>query len=475
MLWPGLTGTAVGALAAAVWPYTVDDAFITARFAENLAAGHGYGMNPGQPADGVTGPLWVLPGLLAAWLGLDAVAAAKLVGALCAAAAAALAVRLAGVRAGGRIAAPFCGLALVLSPSLGTWGVAGLETGAASLAVVLAHGAAWARPRPRGVATGLAVAALAWLRPELAPWAALTLGATWLREPDQGVRAAALAGVGAMTLLVVRLAYFGDALPPSYHAKAGDLGVGVRYVLTSVALATSGVGALVAGYGAVRGRREDAWLGAGLLVHLLAVALAGGDWMPGYRLLVPVLPLYALLLGRGVAVLWRRSPPLAVGALALSCLLPALDLATRVPALHATARSRTGEGAAIAEFLKHRATRVALVDVGFLGRASGLPVVDLGGVTDASIARLPGGHLDKRIDGELLQKRQPDAIVLHSARRPAVDAEGRLRALSGYPVEQRVAALPWVREHFRVARVGDYAPGYYYVVLLSTAAHGTKR
>ena len=87
-----------------------------------------------------------------------------------------------------------------------------------------------------------------------------------------------------------------------------------------------------------------------------------------------------------------------------------------------------------------------MVDVGYLAYQSGVEVIDLGGVTDPQIAQLPGGHLDKAIPVELLQGRDPQALLLHSAHRPR-HPEGRLRSLSGYPVERRVARLPWVREH----------------------------
>ena len=55
-----LASAAVLGVGALAWPYTVDDAFIVARYAHNLAAGLGYAMNAHQPSDGVTGPLWLL-------------------------------------------------------------------------------------------------------------------------------------------------------------------------------------------------------------------------------------------------------------------------------------------------------------------------------------------------------------------------------------------------------------------------------
>jgi hypothetical protein len=151
--------------------------------------------------------------------------------------------------------------------------------------------------------------------------------------------------------------------------------------------------------------------------------------------------------------------------LVLSCLVPALDLATRMPELRDSTRSRV-RAAAIAHGLHTRAHTVALVDVGYLGYESGVEVIDLAGLTDARIAAMPGGHLSKQIDAAYLERRAPDAIVLHSATAPTVDDEGKLRRFSGFEVEHRVAAMPFVRDHFRVDRVTRYAPHYYYIVLL---------
>jgi hypothetical protein len=312
------------------------------------------------------------------------------------------------------------------------------------------------------------VAALAWLRPEIALLGAALIAYGALRDRRAGAAALALAVAGAGTVIAFRLALFDDPLPLSYRAKLGSLAHGARYTATGAVLATSLAGLGLALYGALRGRRGDRAIGIALLAHLLAVVLAGGDWMPGYRLLVPVLPLYAMLAGVGAARLWIRRPRLAVVGLAVACALPALDLATRLGDLRASAQSRA-RIAPLARLLASDARVVALVDVGYLGLSSGVEVVDLGGLTDPVIARMPGGHLEKRIDPEYLHARDPDVIVLHSASPPRIGDDGTLRAFDGYPVERRLAAIPFVRKNFRVHAVIDYAPGYHYIVLVRPA------
>jgi hypothetical protein len=467
---PWLGAGAVAGVALIAWPYTVDDAFIVARYARNLASGVGYCMNAGTRSDGVTGPLWLLPQLIAVRAGIEPVLVAKLLGASCAAGASWLLLRELAARAlGSRTLMPALAL-IALSPSLGTAGVSGLETGAATLLLTLAAIAATRRPKVRGWTLGVCVAALAWLRPELALACGVLLASAALRDRRAGAIATALALAGAAALVAWRWTLFDDWLPLSARAKAGPLAHGARYTLTAVVLATSLVGVWLAQLGARRGHDTERVFAATIAAHLCAVVLSGGDWMPGYRLLVPILPLYAWLAAWGVVRGLARKPLAQSICLALALLVPAVDLVTRIPELRAAGASQRA-AASLAARLRARARVVALVDVGYLAYASGVEVVDLGGLTDPVIARSRGGHLDKRIDDAYLQVRNPDALLLHAAEPPRVDREGRLLALAGYPIERRVAALPWARTRFRVAHVQRYAPGYYYVLL--TARDGT--
>jgi hypothetical protein len=279
-----------------------------------------------------------------------------------------------------------------------------------------------------------------------------------------------IALAGLFSVLAFRFAMFGDALPLSARAKPADLAHGVRYAGTALVLMTSVVGVALAAWGARANRRFERWLAAAVLVHLCAVILAGGDWMPGSRLLVPVAPLYALLVARGFARLSLRHARWACAALAMTCSVPLLDLSSRIPELRDSGARRVTIGRELAGFLQAHASSVALLDAGYLGYESGIEVVDLGGLTDPVVADLRGGHIDKRIDETYLRQRAPDAIVLHSEQRPTVHADGRLLALFGYPVEMRVARMAWVTQRFRVAHVVHYAPRYWYVVLLGDDA-----
>jgi hypothetical protein len=461
----------VVALGACAWPYTVDDAFIVALYAKRLAAGLGYTLSGTAPTDGVTGPLWLVPGLIAAQLDLEPTWAAKLVGLGCAALAVGLILRRRLARAGGGQAAWFALLLVACQPSLGSWGIAGLETGAATLALCVAVLAATRRPVAAQRTAACALAVLPWLRPELIVAALVVLLMLFVRRGARALPALVFVLASWAALLAFRYALFGALVPLAFHAKLGSALDGCSYTLRACFVLFGGLGLGLCAAACVRGRGDDRWAAAVVIAHGCAVTLAGGDWMPGFRLYVPIMPLYIGLAAVGAQSLMRTrwGMSFAVLALIFACGIPFADLVTRVPELRSSGESRERVGRAlIARLRAHRTTRVALVDIGYVGYASGLPLVDLAGITDPEIARMPGGHLAKRIPAAWLRARAPDAIVLHATQPPDVDAHGQLLHLhGGYPVEQLVARDPWVKEHFRVAQVFRYARGYEYVLLVA--------
>ena len=84
---------------------------------------------------------------------------------------------------------------------------------------------------------------------------------------------------------------------------------------------------------------------------------------------------------------------------------------------------------------------VATFDIGFTGYvAPRLRLVDLGGLTDADIARAPGTHWDREIPASLFLARAPD-LTLITISLPS-------RRFS-YGVEQRIFEAPWFRREYR--------------------------
>ena len=458
-LWAPLWGVLVALPASAwLWGYTVDDALISARVAAHLAQGLGPRFNPhGPPADAVTplgyaqllalfGRSDVLGTFVAAkWLGLGAwLAAAAVLGRL-----------IAGVGVRGLRFTP---LSIVLcSAPLAAWAVSGMETGLVTLLTTLGL--------LGGFGGALALGVAAALRPELLPCAWLLVAGHALVRRLSFRPAALLAAAAVLPTLIVvllRLSYFGRAVPLSFYAKPSDFAHGLRYALG--AFAFSGLPwLLLATPREFRRLPRAAWpLFVALFAHGAALVLCGGDWMALYRLAVPVLPAAALAAAH-LAEQARLSWTMARMALALGgALLLALGLGP-------SARKVGAEREQLilrARPVLARDPRIATLDVGWVGAASPADVIDLAGVTDPEVALFPGGHTSKRIPGPWLFARQPSAVVLLLARGTEL-ATPFEESVFARAVEQRVATL--IASDFRVRAqlaLGDQT----YVVLEPNAA-----
>lgn len=389
-----------------LWGFTVDDALISARVAHQLATGHGYRFNPAGPIVDAVTPLGWAP-LLAPFAARDpwsALLAAKWLGAgAWLIAAGYLGTRLAVL---GMRSFALGATALFTTIPLAAWAVAGMETGLVTALATFALGS--------GHGARLALGVVAGLRPELAPWAlTLTLGEALSAQgalPERLRRAFVGLGFALGPFVLVAVArqwLFGAAYPLSLLAKPSDLSSGLRYAFGALAL-SGPPWLVVAGPAWRRVSRQGRVIAVAALVHTLALAMAGGDWMSLYRLFVPVLP-GLVLVGAELA---RNASRLATGvrlafALGASALL-AIWIAPSARHVGAQRRALI-DGAAP---LLAGAERIATLDVGWVGAATEATLVDLAGVTDPSVARLAGGHTSKRLPESFLEARRVDALVL---------------------------------------------------------------
>jgi hypothetical protein len=237
----------------------------------------------------------------------------------------------------------------------------------------------------------------------------------------------------AFAVAAIRMVVFGRPVPLAFFAKPSDFRHGAFYALAC--LLWTGAPILVAAPWAVRrlGRESHAVLVAAG-VHCISLFACGGDWMAFFRLFVPVLPGLFLVGARLVAVAPRWASVLRVlAASGISGLL----LFTKGSDARAVLADRLALVARAAPLLE-RAHCVAALDVGWVGAATRADIVDLAGVTDASIAMLHGGHTSKRVPETLLRTRRVDAAVLLA---------------SGQVSEQPLDRVAWARAvEARVAR-----------------------
>jgi arabinofuranosyltransferase len=448
----------------------LDDAYISFRYAANFAAGQGLVFNPGEWVEGYTSFLWTLLLGVGRRLGFAIPAFAMLLSGL-----AALGVlwimylfaqRWLAQRPGSIVLA---GLPLLLFAGLGAawrYVLSGMETLLFTfLAVSAVYALLYSR---RAWMAGLLFAVAALARPEgvlffILGWAfALFFPAVALRGAYHERRALLfLELLGGFAVLYLpyfawRWSYYGEWLPNPYYAKIAGWGwnrlVRGWWILRSqvsgwgylplLLLAIASLPAIFrpgapdsapagAFNGAVGASDRPIWL---LFIALVASALAvfvliGGDfyvWF-GPRLLLPVVPFLLWLAGEGVYNLLLLLQAPAAARLPAQIILGALLLGWLVwfawPGRWSRLEGLAGQMRAWKELgLWMQAnlpphTVIATDAAGLIPYFSGLPAIDMYGLTDTHIAHLPlsqpgaGIVAHEKYDPAYILARRPGCIV----------------------------------------------------------------
>ena len=442
----GLLGSAL-----LVWGcrrYQCDDAFISYRYAANLAAGHGLVFNPGERVEGYSNLLQIL--VMAAGLpaGIPPTLSGPLLGVL------ALLALLAGAWAivwiaiprwtpAQRVCASLMLFALVTSHGLAAAAGSGLET-MLFAALIFFAAALWAgagedaaagaaSPGRRTIVLSALLSLLVLLRPDgVVPVATLLLlefAVTWrtMRRPAraalQALRLGALPGAVGGALALWKIVYYGSLYPNPYYAKGADVpqvDAGLAYAWAfllsypAVPVLLAGMGWLLASRG-TRPARRLALAGAALFLSYGAMLVrVGGDFMD-YRLFWHVLP---TVLVAGVVALVdraatqpRRQALFAAVVLLLSCApvrLESVYYMQTLPEMQHYVEDGTAVGRALQRL--PRDTVVATTLIGTIGYYSGLRLVDQWGLVDPDVRTRPArrpfarGHLRFTAAPEALRK-----------------------------------------------------------------------
>ena len=456
------------ALCAVLRGFVTDDAWISVRYAENLARGHGPVWNPGgERVEGYSNPALVGVEALADLVGLPALSTARVLGVVCGVACV-LAVLLRGrAVVGTRAAAAGCVLTACSAP-FALWAVGGLETLPVALVLTLAVLELARADGGRPALAAALLAALPWLRPEgLVVAGAVVLASEaaglWRRSSRAATvrRLAWLAGLPLLSqvlLELVRLGVYGHLLPNSvlYKSGTGELtAVAAGFVEQSaLVLALALAGAVVA-----RGRSR-------LLLVPFLVYLAGSlgtlDSANGWsRFFQPVWPQVALLAGVLLARVGVRregtAALTAVTALASLLVLPGnLEQVDESQARYTTCR--VGARAEVARWLVRETpptTTFSVSDAGLLpARAGGRTAHDAFLLNDPLLQRT--GPLPPGERAAIVHDRRPDVVVLAS-REPD-------RLVPAYPTDAALAEHP-AFEAYRLAHTGSGGAGCSYHLL----------
>jgi hypothetical protein len=380
------------------WGGVYDDTFIYLRYVKNLEAGCGLRFNCGDaPVEGFTGPLY----LALLWLGglvtRQLIDLSQIVCTASLAIALALAVWAAVIAARGRepgwlpaVLAVSVAAALALDHFVLLNAITGMETALGAAAVTAVGLAALTGRRWLLVA---AVGGALLVRPECLVFAAALPILPGLRKPRY------LAAVGGIVvaICVARYAAFGALAPNTYYAKAGGTWrhceLGLAYLGDAIAdfpLAFAAPLALVLPAGPAR--RACGFVLAGSAAWVAFFLRTGGDLFEYSRLMFPLVPILYVLALAGIAELARRLARWDAAA-AIAAAVCAIAVGGRAAVVHALAPQhaspRVVEWAAIGSYLRAHFPHatVATVPIGAIGYYSGLPIIDLVGLTQPEIAR----------------------------------------------------------------------------------------
>lgn len=341
------------------WAYSIDDAFVTFRYAENLVNGHGLVFNPGdKPVEGYSNFLWLLILSLLYAIGLSTYLSAKILGIAFFLVSAIIWFRyLKNNQEGSLWAAP---ILFLISPITAFWAVSGLELGLHSLLVSgaiisLLKKSSWSSVfltlivlnRPEGFIIAFSAILLIWILDRR------------LGQVDGKYISLNLAVViiFSILLLTFRMSEFGYPLPNTYYMKSRitldafvELGRQLLYFLPltilfivrglklfadnlsefgvaaeAIAVGKSGAEYNQSGDGEMFSRTA---LCAGLFILQAAVSVNALSVMNfHFRYLIAFLPLFLIVALEGLSLLSIRRHRIIAGSLIiLSVLSPGISV-----------------------------------------------------------------------------------------------------------------------------------------------------
>jgi arabinofuranosyltransferase len=443
LFWWACVAVAILVTAAHSWqirPWMLDDSFISFRYADNLAHGYGPVYNIGERVEGYTSFLWVV--LLGAGkrLGCDTVILSQVLSSVFAGLT--LLLLAFSHRIISSITRPVAAMAVLFVGTCAlftSWLASGMEvnlfTFLALVTIVLyrADMVNWSqvvRMALAGLAAGLAMMT----RPEGVLIAAVLVihgGFQYFRHKERSILAfAATVLMTYVPYFIWRYSYYGFLLPNTFYAKVGSttsqLVRGLTYSLSAVESCVPLI--LLALFLLVRPSGKDRILRNLLLsccgLHLVYIIMVGGDCMPAFRFVAPIMPLLALAAALGADSVSRRRGILIllaviVGGNNLAQMIYSPKIAGQIQADKVAFR-----GKAVGEWLKGHVppgTLLATNTAGSVAYYSDLPIVDMLGLNDLHIAHQEAPNIGsgqaghEKGDGAYVLSRHPVIVQLGSS------------------------------------------------------------
>lgn len=333
----------LGASLLAALDFIKDDAYISFRYAHNLARGEGLVFNPGEHLEGFTNFLWTLLMVPFEALGLDLFQVSEILGTALSIGLLVTMMLLAVHFHGGRrhLGQLWGGLWLATSSSMALWATSGMEQPLAMLLPFASVYFLWEgreRQRTSWTALGGALMGLGCMtRPEIHAMA-MVVGAALLFDAVRTRTLPATTRTWLIAILAVtvpfhlfRIVYFGEWLPNTYYVKTGESSLvwlsGLEKLHEMFDFNHLGFLVVLAPAAFIDRRRTLEKLvllaiAVGFMVYIVKV---GVDEMRWHRLYLPALPFLVLLAALGLRnlVAWAsgalrryQAVPVALFALA---------------------------------------------------------------------------------------------------------------------------------------------------------------
>jgi hypothetical protein len=426
-----------------LWSFTVDDAYITLRYGQNLALGFGPTFNrDGQPIEGYTTFLWMMVSTLPHLIGWNAVIFVKALGVVLTLAtlvlvAAAVAILTAHEHWSVRRLAVATAIAfLASSPAIAVHAVSGMET-ALAMALMTALFLSSIGMQDANIAQGRIVVTsvlallLGLTRPEGNLFSLVLIAVIIARQAPRNRRRLVASvllfyGLPGATYYLWRFAYYGHAFPLPFYIKVQspldfpgwtDVYAYLRAVLLPLAPL-----ALVGAW-----RRRTAVLPGfvGAIVYvgffIASEPIMGYEW----RFPIPTLPLFVILasVGLGKIAWWTSShlpdhlPGSTLVAIAAAGIVAGYFLIkapwiVRERSLYAQGLARAHEtlGRRLKQVDRAEAHTLSISDAGAVPYLSTWRTIDTFGLNYPTIA------LSRRHDPQTVMAEDPDVVVVLSAR-----------------------------------------------------------
>ena len=412
--------------------FIIDDAYITFRYADRLSQGEGLSYNPGKHIEGYSNFLLVLLLALGSKLGVSPPLLSQLIGLSSLLILIALCFDEAQRRTGTSPGALIAPAILASSSALAFWAVSGLETllytlllSASTIVMLRINRGECNEGTASNLVLYFLLSLLMLCRIEGSAIALIIAGFHALH------RRSFWKSVSPLLIVIViyhsfRFLYFGTLRTgPSIAKLSGSIspmfkgftylkGFFFEYAPSFLLFAL--ILALLR-----RSLSSKTFLLLSLF-QLLVILIIGGDWMPMYRMLIPLFPLAALEISSSLRCLCKRAPslPAAVtAAVLLSCIsLSFFPLSQSVKINQGKLLDRLF--LQVAKYLKKNFpndTTLVLGDIGRIGYVTGFKIIDVKGLVSPWVSETykkvkEDEHFRMSIDADKILERRPDLVLI---------------------------------------------------------------